>query len=52
MKAILIDPALNKPSDSFTPQHIVAIKKYLQGTMYYCELLKDDLIKSKNIPPE
>jgi hypothetical protein len=49
MKAILIDPALNKPSDSFTPQHIVAIKKYLQGTMYYCELLKDDLIKSKNI---
>lgn len=51
MKAILIDPALNKPSDSFTPQHIVAIKKYLQGTMYYCELLKDDLIKSSNIPP-
>jgi hypothetical protein len=51
MKAILADPALNKPSDSFTSQHIAAIKKYLQGTMYYCELLKDDLIKSKNMPP-
>ena len=47
MKAILMDPALNKPSDAFTQQHIVAIKKYLQGTMYYCELLKDDLVKSK-----
>ena len=47
MKAILVDPALNKPSAQFTPQHIVAIKKYLQGTMYYCELLKDDLVKSK-----
>jgi hypothetical protein len=51
LKAIMLDPALNKPSDSFTPQHIVAIKKYLQGAVYYCELLKDDLIKSKALPP-
>lgn len=47
LKAIVIDPTMNTASDSFTDRHILALKKSIQATLYYCELLKDDLIKPK-----